>query len=169
MVEWVVCTLRHGYTLPFGDVLPPLAMAPDFPDAYAPGSERHHALLQQVQALLDKQAIETVPQPGPGFYSRLFVTPERSGDWRTIINLSRLNNFLHVPHFQDGDDADHHVSNEGRPLVYSTRPDGRLPTCAHSTSSPSLPEVPSPGHSLPVPRNALRTGHGSTGGGWSKQ
>ena len=32
--EWVVCTLRHGYTLPFGNVLPPLAMTLDFPDAY---------------------------------------------------------------------------------------------------------------------------------------
>ena len=97
---WVVRVLRCGYTLPFGVDHPPLTTVPSFQDTYRVGSERHTALLQQVTALLQKQAIELVSVPGPSFYSRLFVTPKRSGEWRPIIDLSRLNKFLVVPHFK---------------------------------------------------------------------
>jgi hypothetical protein len=41
------------------------------------------------QILQDKGAIVSIDNPGPGFY------------WRLIIDLSRLNRFLQVPH-QDG-------------------------------------------------------------------
>ena len=90
-------TLRHGYLLPFGTTLPPLTSGPDFPDAYSPGTERHTAHLLQVQALLQKQAIEVVSGGGSGFYSRLFVTPKRSGEWRPIIDLSHLNELWGYP------------------------------------------------------------------------
>jgi hypothetical protein len=36
----------------------------------------------------------------PGFYSHVFLVPKKSGEWRLIIDLSRLNRFLRVPRFK---------------------------------------------------------------------
>ena len=40
--------------------------------------------------LREKGAVEPAPS-GPGYYSRLFVTPKVTGGWRPVIDLSRLN------------------------------------------------------------------------------
>merc|ERR1712044_127642 len=56
---------------------------------------------QQVDILLDKEAIEVVDPPyEPGFYSRVFVVPKASGGWRPVINLKSLNQFIKVPSFK---------------------------------------------------------------------
>jgi hypothetical protein len=36
----------------------------------------------------------------PGFYSRLFLDPKKTGGTRPVIDLSILNTFLLVPHFK---------------------------------------------------------------------
>jgi hypothetical protein len=36
----------------------------------------------------------------PGFYSHVFLVSKKSGEWRLIIDLSRLNRFLAVPRFK---------------------------------------------------------------------
>ena len=41
-----------------------------------------------------KGALEIVPDPGPDFYSRLFLVEKTSGGWRPVINLSPLNEFV---------------------------------------------------------------------------
>ena len=50
--------------------------------------------------LIAKGAVELVPLPSPGFYSRLFVVWKTSGSWRPVIDLSHLNRFVDVSHFQ---------------------------------------------------------------------
>ena len=45
-----------------------------------------------------KGAVEPAPS-GPGFYSRLFVTPKVTGGWRPVIDLSRLNRSVLVSGF----------------------------------------------------------------------
>jgi hypothetical protein len=46
-------------------------------------------------------AIVPIDNPGPGFYSHIFVVPKKQkGFWRLIIDLSRLSRFLRVPHFK---------------------------------------------------------------------
>jgi hypothetical protein len=59
------------------------------------------AVRAEIKSLQDKGAIVPINNPGPGFYSHIFVVPKKQkGFWRLIINLSRLNRFLRVPHFK---------------------------------------------------------------------
>ena len=44
--------------------------------------------------------MELAPLPSPGFYSHLFVVWKTSGSWRPVIDLSLLNCFVDVSHFQ---------------------------------------------------------------------
>jgi hypothetical protein len=39
----------------------------------------------------------------PGFYSRLFLVPKKTGGMRPVIDLSILNSYLSVPHFKMGE------------------------------------------------------------------
>ena len=77
---WVVTVLRDGYRVPFKDSPPPLARTPVSFPTYRAGSPRAQALRQEVEAMLAKGALEIARDPGPGFYSRLFLVEE--GDWR---------------------------------------------------------------------------------------
>ena len=44
--------------------------------------------------MLVKGALEVVVDPGPGFYSRLFLVEKATGGWRPVIDLSPLNGFV---------------------------------------------------------------------------
>ena len=44
--------------------------------------------------MIMKGAQEIVPDPDPGFYSRLFLVEKASGGWRPVIDLSPLNEFV---------------------------------------------------------------------------
>ena len=59
-------------------------------------------LKEEVTALLQKHAIEEVKtcHPRRGFFSRIFLVKKRSGGWRPVIDLSRLNKFVLCPHFK---------------------------------------------------------------------
>ena len=67
--------------------------------ADSPSSIKGLALVTAVKDLLSKGAIEPAP-PGPGFYSRLFITPKVTGGWRPVIDLSCLNRFVRLAHFR---------------------------------------------------------------------
>ena len=59
-------------------------------------------LKEEVTALLQKHAKEEVKtcHPRRGFLSRIFLVKKRSGGWRPVIDLSRLNKFVLCPHFK---------------------------------------------------------------------
>ena len=97
---WVVTVLRDGYRVPFTDSPPPLARTPvSFPTYWA-GSPRAQALRQEVEAMLAKGALEIARDPGPGFYSRLFLVEKATGGWRPVIDLSHLNDFVQLTSFK---------------------------------------------------------------------
>ena len=50
--------------------------------------------------MLAKGALEIVPDPGPGFYSRLFLVEKAMGGWRPVIDLSTLNTFIRQTPFK---------------------------------------------------------------------
>ena len=58
------------------------------------------ALEEVTLGLIAKGALELAPLPSPGFYSRLFVVWKTSGSWRPVVDLSHLNRFVDVSHFQ---------------------------------------------------------------------
>ena len=95
---WVVQVLREGYILPFHSHPPPSSTLIPLP-SYSPSSIKGLALVAAVKDLLSKGAIEPA-SPGPGFYSRLFVTPKVTGGWRPVIDLSCLNRFIRLAHFR---------------------------------------------------------------------
>ena len=96
---WVVEVLREGYCLPFLRT-PPLSNVPIPLPPYSPSSIKGAALEEVTLGLIAKGAVELVPLPSPGFYSRLFVVWKTSGSWRPVIDLSHLNRFVDMSHFQ---------------------------------------------------------------------
>ena len=75
---WVVTVLRDGYRVPFKDSPPPLSRTPVSFPTYRAGSPRAQALRQEVEAML-AGALEIARDPGPGFYSRLFLVEKATG------------------------------------------------------------------------------------------
>ena len=50
--------------------------------------------------MLTKKAVTRVRKPTTlGYYSRLFLVPKPMKRWRPVIDLSMLNNHLHIPSF----------------------------------------------------------------------
>ena len=50
--------------------------------------------------MMGKGVLEIVLDPGPGFYSRLFLVEKASGGWRPVIDLSPLNEFIQQTPFR---------------------------------------------------------------------
>ena len=50
--------------------------------------------------MLAKGALEIARDPGPGFYSHLFLVEKASGGWRPVIDLSHLNEFVQLTPFK---------------------------------------------------------------------
>ena len=98
--SWVVTVLRDGYRVSFLDSPPPLSRTPVSFPTYRAGFPRAQALRQEVEAMLAKGALEIARDPGPSFYSRLFLVEKASGGWRPMIDLSHLNEFVQLTPFK---------------------------------------------------------------------
>ena len=96
---WVVEVLRFGYHLPFLST-PPLSATPIPMPSSSPTSIKGAALEEVTLGLIVKGAVELAPLPSPSFYSCLFVVWKTLGSWRPVIDLSHLNRFVDVSHFQ---------------------------------------------------------------------
>ena len=95
----VVSLLQHGYRLDF-KILPKLSKIPLILSKYH-NKNKNGALHEAVQAMLARKAITHVRKPSSlGYYSRLFLVPKPMKWWRPVIDLSILNNHLHVPTFK---------------------------------------------------------------------
>ena len=95
----IIRIIQEGYRLPFRE-RPILTRQPGIHSGYV-DSTKQDALLNSIQDLLSKKAIEVVhTQNSLGFYSRLFLVPKPNSRWRPVIDLSALNKFLAVPRFK---------------------------------------------------------------------
>ena len=98
--SWVVSVLQDGYCVPFLDSPPPLARSPVSFPMYRAGSPQSLVLLQEIEKMLAKGALEIVLDPGPSFYSRLFLVEKATGGWCPVIDLSPLNEFVRQTPFK---------------------------------------------------------------------
>ena len=95
----VLNIITNGYVLPFLS-RPNLIRFPLIVSEYK-APQKDQALAECIQSLLLKNAIERVENvKSLGFYSRLFLVPKPHQRWRPVIDLSRLNTFLHVEKFK---------------------------------------------------------------------
>ena len=95
----VLNIITNGYVLPFRSK-PNLIRFPVILSEYK-AQQKDQALATCIQSLLSKNAIERVENvKSLGFYSRLFLVPKPHQRWRPVIDLSRLNTFLHVEKFK---------------------------------------------------------------------
>ena len=88
---WVLSVIRGGLDLVFQE-RPSLSDSP-IPMSQTSDKEKFRLLSEEVQSLLLKRVIEEIPptQSTPGFYSRLFLVPKKTGG---------MNSYLSVPHFK---------------------------------------------------------------------
>ena len=86
---WILSIIKDGYAIEF-DSHPQLTSIPD-PSYVNPLKQR--ARLQVLEKLINIGAIEEVCRPATlGYYSHFFVVPKQApGEWRGILDLSRLN------------------------------------------------------------------------------
>ena len=95
----VLNIITNGYVLPFLSK-PNLVRFPLILSEYK-AHQKDQALATCIQSLLSKNAIKRVENVKfLGFYSRLFLVPKPHQRWRPVIDLSRLNTFLHVKKFK---------------------------------------------------------------------
>ncbi len=96
---WVLDTTQ-GCHINFSRT-PPLRNSPPCCPDPCMTKEQTAILSEEIYSLQEKSAIECLSgHPGPGFYSNVFIVPKRDGGWRPIINLRKLNSFVHTPHFK---------------------------------------------------------------------
>ena len=94
----VLNIITNGYVLPFLSK-PNLVRFPLISEYKA--LPKDQALANCIQSLLSKNAIERVENvKSLGLYNRLFLVPKPHQRWRPVIDLSRLNTFLHVEKFK---------------------------------------------------------------------
>ena len=95
----VLNIITNGYVLPFLSK-PNLVRFPLILSEYK-AHQKDQALASCNQSLLLKNAIERVENvKSLGFYSCLFLVSKPHQRWRPVIDLSRLNTFLHVEKFK---------------------------------------------------------------------
>ena len=95
----VLNIITNGYVLPFLSQ-PNLLRFPLILSEYKT-LPKDQALADCIQSLLSKNAIERVEKvKSLGFYNCLFLVPKPHQRWRPVIDLSRLNTFLHVEKFK---------------------------------------------------------------------
>ena len=94
--QWVLQTVTEGYHIPLLSA-PKQEVIPHSPHF---SSENQTLLQEEIQTLLEKQAIEIVPLQTMGFYSSMFMVSKKDGGQRPVINLKRLNNHVRSEHFK---------------------------------------------------------------------
>ena len=97
---------RKGYPLPFVvdgwlqasgffSLSSPRFLVADYVNDHV----KHAALSVMLEDLLAKRAIEPVPEGSLAFFNRVFLIPKRTGGFRLILDVSKLNEYLRVNTF----------------------------------------------------------------------
>ena len=101
--------------------------------------------------MLAKKAITHVRKPSTlGYYSRLFLIPKPMKRWRLVIDLSMLNNHLHVPTFKmETAESIRKVDSKGG-VGHLDRPHRRLFSCSNSPTISKISEISNKKGGFPI-------------------
>jgi hypothetical protein len=94
--KWAKQIVKDGYYIPF-HLTPPWSL--EVKRTILP-KHQHSLLLEEIQQMLQKNAIERVDPKTPGFYSTFFLVPKKDGGQRPVLNLKGLNQFVHTVTFK---------------------------------------------------------------------
>ena len=86
--KWVLSVISEGYKIEFTE-LPQFRGVVETP--IPRNREKREALLKEVVALKEKEAITLRDDSPVGAYSTYFVSPKASGKLRSILNLREVN------------------------------------------------------------------------------
>ena len=93
--QWILDTVK-GYSIEFWrkpfQNLPPSVT--DF------GKIQNKIVDQEIENLLQKEAISECEHENDEFLSNIFLVKKKNGEFRTVINLKNLNNFIEYHHFK---------------------------------------------------------------------
>ena len=150
----VLNIITNGYVLPFLSK-PNLVRFPLI-QVQGPAKRPSPGHLYPVSPVNAIERVENVKSLG--FYSRLFLVPKPHQRWRPVIDLSRLNTFLHIEKFKMETPESIRTSLNPRGAGIIDRSFGCLPTHPHP---PTLKEIPVSG--VPVHLPPIRTSHSPPG------
>jgi ribonuclease HI len=94
--QWVIRSVSEGVRIPFVS----FPSVPFTQSNMGMSAELEAICDTEVQSLLQKKAIEIVPETELCFVSGLFVIPKRTGGYRPIVNLKNLNRYIEYHHFK---------------------------------------------------------------------
>ena len=95
---WVLQTVASGYRLKFTSF--PHYQSRSRATPLPKDVGKRLALTEEIQQLLQKNAIEKVQPTRVCFQSNFFLTTKKSGDWRPILNLRALNKHIKPRRFK---------------------------------------------------------------------
>ena len=105
--------------------------------------------------------MEEVTDPDPGFYSHLFLVKKKNGKYRSIIDLSRLNRFIKLEKFKNGDDSINPRVHSARRLGCLHKYQRRLPSHKDTSQIPEVLTLPVSRENTPVQSPSVWTNHSS--------
>ena len=154
----VLNIITNGYILPFLSK-PNLVRFPLIISEYK-ALQKDQALADCIQPLLSKNTIERVENvKSLGFYSGLFLVPKPHQRWRPVIDLSRLNTFLHVQKFKMETPESIRTSLIPEEWVSSIDLSGCLPSHPHPSKLKEIPKVFPQVTGFPVHLPSFRTSY----------
>ena len=157
----VLNIITNGYVLPFLSK-PNLVRFPLILSEYK-AHQKDQTLASCIQSLLSKNAIERVKNvKSLGFYSCLFLVPKPHQRWRPVIDLSRLNTFLHIEKFKMETPESIRTSHS-RGVGIVDRSVGCFPTHPYPSKLKEIPKVLLHVTGVPVHLPPIRTSHSPPG------
>ncbi|KAL0149567.1 hypothetical protein M9458_055094 [Cirrhinus mrigala] len=139
--QWVLRTIRHGYTIQFRKGPPPFSGV--LPMTVRPWESS--ILSQEIVSLLEKGAIEEIPptQMESGFYSRYFVVPKKVWGLASFKSCTQ-------GHQETQEVPQVCFRGQSLPISCSTVRIGSGPSDIYKVYGRSSGPVPAPGHPNPT-------------------
>ena len=125
---FILEAVSYGMTIDFVDT----PYQENIPPNCAMSKEMEQACDLEISELLTKHAIVPVLDSSAGFYSSIFFVPKKTGGFRPIINLKRLNSFVRYEHFKlESMESVRHLIRQGDWMVKLDLKDAYLSVPIH--------------------------------------